>query len=92
MGKTAGFSPSSWGGPSRGHPGQGGCTEVPYQIPAVPREGKDCPVCQQSFKTHHCLMVHMGVHRGEKYPCTKCGKVLANRKMWSRHTKACVCQ
>ena len=29
-------------------------------------------------------------HRGEKYPCTKCGKVLANRKMWSRHTKACV--
>ena len=36
-------------------------------------------------------MVHMGVHRDEKYPCTKCGKVLANRKMWSRHTKACVC-
>ena len=34
--------------------------EVPYQIPAVPREAKDCPVCQQSFKTHHCLMVHMG--------------------------------
>ena len=64
--------------------------EVPYQIPAVPREGKDCPVCQQSFKIHHCLMVHTGVHRGEKYPCTKCGKVLANRKMWSRHTKACV--
>ena len=25
--------------------------EVPYQIPAVPSEGKDCPVCQQSFKT-----------------------------------------
>ena len=25
--------------------------EVPYQIPAVPREGKDCPVCQQSLKS-----------------------------------------
>ena len=36
--------------------------EVPYQIPAVPREAKDCPVCQQSFVTHHRLMVHMGVH------------------------------
>ena len=23
--------------------------EVPYQIPAVPREAKDCLVCQQSF-------------------------------------------
>ena len=64
--------------------------KVPYQIPAVPREGKDCPVWQQSFKTHHHLMVHIGVPRGEKYPCNKCGKVLVNRKMWSRHTKACV--
>ena len=64
--------------------------EIPYQILAVPREGKDCPAYQHSFKTHHCLMVHMGVHRDEKYPCTKCGKVLANRKMWSRRTKACV--
>ena len=65
-------------------------TEVPYQIPAIPREGKDCPVCQQSFKTHHHLMVHMGVHRGEEYPCTRCGKVLTKRKMWSRHTMSCV--
>ena len=40
--------------------------EVPYQILVVPRESKDCPVCQQSFKIHHHLMVHMGVHRGEK--------------------------
>ena len=64
--------------------------EVPYQVPAVPREAKDCLVCQQSFKTHHRLMVHMGVHRGEKYPCDKCGKVLASKKMWSRHTSACV--
>ena len=64
--------------------------EVPYQIPAVPREAKDCPVCQQSFKTHHHLMVHMGVHRGEKYPCSKCGKVLADRRMHSRHTASCV--
>ena len=62
----------------------------PYQIPAVPREAKDCPVCQQSFKTHHCLMVHMGVHRGEKFPCSKCGKVLANRRMHARHTASCV--
>ena len=64
--------------------------EVPYQILSVPREAKDCPVCQQSFKTHHQLMVHMGVHWVEKYPCTKCGKVLGNKKMWKRHTSACV--
>ena len=25
-----------------------------------------------------------------KYPCTKCGRVLANKKMWKRHTSACV--
>ena len=65
-------------------------TEVPYQIPAVARERKDCPVCQKSFKTHHWLLVHMGVHCGEKSPCSKCGKVLATKRMWTRYTKACV--
>ena len=64
--------------------------EVPYQVPAVPREANDCPVYQQSFKTHHRLMVHMGVHRGEKFPCDKYGKVLANSKMLRRHIRACV--
>ena len=63
--------------------------KVPYQIPVVPREAMDCPVCQQSFKTHHQLMVYMGVHQGEKYPCTKCGKVLANKKMWKTHIGLC---
>ena len=64
--------------------------EVPYQIPAVPREAKDCPVCQQSFKTHHHFVFHMAVHRGEKFPCSKCGKVLANRRMHARHTASCL--
>ena len=63
--------------------------EVPYQVQAVPKEAKDCLVCQQSFKTYHRLMKHMGVHRGDKFPCDKCSKVLANRKMLRRHTKAC---
>ena len=40
--------------------------EVPYQVPAVPREAKDCLVCQQSFITHYRLMVHIGAHQGEK--------------------------
>ena len=65
-------------------------TEVSYQIPAVARERKDCPVCQRSFKIHHHLMVHMGVHWGEKFPCGKCGKVLATKRTWTEHTKACV--
>ena len=64
--------------------------EVPYQIPAVSRDAKVCPICQMTFKTHHRLMVHMGVHRGEKFPCDKCSKVLATRKMFRVHTKACV--
>ena len=35
-------------------------------------------------------MKHMGVHRGEKFPCDKCGKVLASSKMLRRHIKACI--
>ena len=65
-------------------------TEIPHQIPAVTRDRKDCPVCDKSFKTHHHLMVHMGVHHGNKFSCSKCGKVLATRWMWMDHTKACV--
>ena len=57
--------------------------EVPYQIPAVPGEAKDCPVCQQSFVTHHRLMVHMGCTKGRSthvisvgrcWPIRKCGE------------------
>ena len=64
--------------------------EVPYQLPPVARDSKECPICQQVFKTHHRLLHHMGVHRGEKFPCEKCGKVLATRKMQKAHTAACV--
>ena len=32
----------------------------------------------------------MGVHRGEKFPCDKYGKVLASRRMLRRHVSACV--
>ena len=64
--------------------------EVPYQLPPVPRDAKECPICQQVFKTHHRLMCHMGVHRGEKFPCEKCEKVLASRRMLRVHVPACV--
>ena len=49
-----------------------------------------CPVCRQVFKSHHRVTVHMGVHRGEKFPCGKCGKVLATRRYWTEHTQSCV--
>ena len=64
--------------------------EIPYQPPAVPREAKDCLVCQQRFKIHHRLIKHMGLHRGEKFPCDKCGKVLSSRRILKRHISACV--
>ena len=54
--------------------------EVPYEVPAVPRGETSCPVCKLVFKTHHRAQVHMGVHRGKKFPCGKCGKVLASRR------------
>ena len=61
MGQAAGVSSSLWGGPPEGAQARE-VAKVPYQVPAVPREAKDCPMCQQSFITHHRLMVHMGVH------------------------------
>ena len=30
--------------------------EVPYQLPPVARDSKECPICQQVFKTHHRLL------------------------------------
>ena len=53
--------------------------EVPYEVPSVPRGETTYPVCRQSFKLHHRVKLHMGVHRGEKFPCGKCGKVLASK-------------
>ena len=64
--------------------------EAPYEVPAVPRGETTCPVCKQVFKSHHRVTVHMGVHRGEKLPCGKCGKVLATRRYWTEHTQSCV--
>ena len=64
--------------------------EVPYEVPSVPRGETTCSVCRQSFKLHHRVRVHMGVHRGEKFPCGKCGKVLASKRYWRDHTQSCV--
>ena len=91
MGKTASFSPSSWGGPCRGCPGQGGCRgPIPNPSCTKGRQGLSC-VSAVLQNPPPLNVPHVRVHRGEKYPCNKGGKVLANRKMWSRHTKACVC-
>ena len=64
--------------------------EVPNEVPAVSRGETTCPVCRQVFKMHDHVTVHMGIHRGEKFPCRKCGKALATRRTWMEHTKACV--
>ena len=53
--------------------------EVSYQLPAVERDAMVCPVCERELPNHHKLMKYMGVHHGEKFPCSKCGKVLALR-------------
>ena len=64
--------------------------EVPYQLPAVERDAMVCPVCERELPNHHKLMKHMGVHHGEKFPCSKCGKVLASRHMLWAHQSACI--
>ena len=64
--------------------------EVPYQLPAVARDATNCPVCERKLITHHHLMKHMGVHHGEKFPCNRCSKVLASRKMLKFHQSSCV--
>ena len=64
--------------------------EVPYQLPAVERDATVCPVCERELPNHHKLMKHMGVHHGQKYPCSKCSKVLASRHMLWAHQPACI--
>ena len=64
--------------------------EVPYQLPAVERDAMVCPVCERELPNHHKLMKHMGVHHREKYPCSKCGKVLASKRMLCAHQPACI--
>ena len=64
--------------------------EVPYEVPSVPKGETTCPVCRQTFKSHHRVRVHIGVHRGEKFPCGKCGKVLASKRYWRDYTQSCV--
>ena len=64
--------------------------EVLYQLPAVERDATVCPVCERELSNHHKLMKHMGVHHGEKYPCSKCGKILASRHMLQAHQPACI--
>ena len=83
------FGPSLGWRLARRGPSQGDCWS-PYEVPAVPRGETSCPVCKRVFKTHHRAQVHMGVHRGEKFPCGKCGKVLASRRYWTEHTQSCV--
>ena len=64
--------------------------EVPYQLPTVERDATVFPVCEKELPNHHKLMKHMGVHCGEKYPCSKCGKILASRHMLQAHQPACI--
>ena len=64
--------------------------EAPYQLPSVERDAMVCPVCEKKLSNHHKLMKHMGVHHGEKYPCSKCSKILASRHMLQAHQPACI--
>ena len=64
--------------------------KVPYQLPTVERDAMVCPVCKRELPNHHKLMKHMGVHCGEKYPCSKCGKILASQCMLWAHQPACI--
>ena len=62
---------------------------VPYSLPTVTSKKKKCLVCHQIFKMNHHLWCHMDIHKGTSYPCTKCHKSLASRKMLRQHKKVC---
>ena len=57
----------------------------------VPRGETTCPVCKKGFKSHHRVKVHMGVHRGGKFPCGKCGRCWPqNVTGMSTHNRVCM--
>ena len=58
---------------------------VPYPLPEVSREEKKCPVFHEVFQTSHHMRCHMDIHKGTGYPCSKCHKSLASRKMLGQH-------
>ena len=64
--------------------------KVLHQLPTVERDATVCPVCERELPNHHKLLKHMGVHRGEKYPCRKYGKILASQCMLWAHQPACI--
>ena len=65
--------------------------EVPYQIPAISREAKVCPLCHMTLKTDHRLMVHMGVHGVRNSPVTSVGRFWPLGKC-SGYTQRLVCK
>ena len=71
-------------------PGTREVQDVPYVVLVVGREDTKCPICHLVFKTPYQLGKHMGVHKGEQFPCGNCSKLLASHSMLRDHQKGCI--
>ena len=64
--------------------------DVPFEVPKVQAEERECQLCCQGFKSTRSLRHHMKTHTRETgWSCSHCGKILASRAMSDLHQRSC---
>ena len=66
------------------------CQDVPFEVPKVQAEERDCQLCHQSLKSTRSFKHHMKTHTGETgWSCSHCSKILTSRAMSDLHLRSC---